>query len=390
MRWCVLGLLFLARIGMGFQFQTVTSVGDNLVATLGLDYAGVGMLIGIFMAPGLFLALPAGIAGRFASDRAMTAAGLVALTIGGLVSGLAADSWTIGLGRVIAGTGFLLSSLYFTKMIADWFDGKEIATAMSLLVMSWPFGIAMGQIGHVWLAELYSWRAPFFAASAYCLLAALSVWFLYEPPRRTLPTKSGGPERLNLREWALIACAGCAWSVFNAGYVVYLTFAPKVLEAAGQSVLQAAGIVSIASWVMIFSGALCGQIADRFGRHNLILAICMGAAIAALALIGIPGFGLPSSLLFGLIGMAPAGVIMALTGRMVRPERRAFGMGVFLTFYHAVMMIVPPFAGALFDATGSTAGPIHLGMALFALAVPVSLLFQFIASRSPASVRTDP
>jgi len=36
----------------------------------------------------------------------------------------------------------------------------------------------------------------------------------------------------------------------------------------------------------------------------------MGAAIGALLLLRLPGAGLPASLMFGLVGMAPAGVIM--------------------------------------------------------------------------------
>ena len=175
MRWRILALLFFARIGLGFQFQTLASVGDNLAQAFGLDYAQIGLLIGLFMAPGLVLALPAGFSGRYASDRVLAGTGLVALTIGGVVSGLAADVWTIGLGRVIAGAGFLFATLYFSKMVADWFDGREMATAMSVLVMSWPFGIAMGQVGHTWLAQVFDWHAPFLVAAAYCGLAALAI-----------------------------------------------------------------------------------------------------------------------------------------------------------------------------------------------------------------------
>ena len=82
MRWRILGLLFLARIGLGFQFQTVASVGDDLVVAFRMDYAGIGFLIGLFMAPGLVLALPAGYWGRFVSDRMMVVFGLGALALG--------------------------------------------------------------------------------------------------------------------------------------------------------------------------------------------------------------------------------------------------------------------------------------------------------------------
>lgn len=377
MRWRILGLLFLARIGIGFQFQTVASVGDDLVVAFGLDYVDIGFLIGLFMAPGLFLAIPAGYWGHYVSDRIMVVAGLGALAIGGVASSLATDSWIIGMGRVCAGVGFLFTSLYFTKMVADWFEGREIATAMSILVMSWPFGIAMGQIGHVWLAQTYGWQVPFQAASVYCLIAALGVFLIYRPPH-DLPDAVGGARiALTGQEWRLMLSAAAAWGVFNAAYVIYLAFAPKVLEGHGQTAIVAAGIISIGSWIMIFSGAVCGQIVDRFGGRNAVLTICMGGAIAALLLLGLPGAGAGASILFGLIGMAPAGVIMAMAGQAMRPQVRAFGMGIFLTVYYAIMWITPPVAGAILDTTGNPQAPLWLAMILFFAVVPLGFTFQF-------------
>ena len=60
----------------------------------------------------------------------------------------------------------------FAKVLIDWFEGKELATAMSVLVMSWPFGIAMGQVGHGWLSASLDWRWAFYIASLYCTLSA--------------------------------------------------------------------------------------------------------------------------------------------------------------------------------------------------------------------------
>ncbi len=383
MRWRILALLFVARIGMGFQFQTLASVGDNLVVAFGLDYAGVGLLIGVFMAPGLVLAMPAGFSGRYVSDRVLAGLGLCALALGGIVSAAAMDSWTVGLGRVVSGAGFLFSTLYFIKMAADWFVGREIATAMSILVMSWPFGIAMGQVGHAWLAEAYGWRVPFQVASAYCILAALAVLVFYRPPPGLPNATPGAAARLTAYEWRLVILAAIAWATFNGGYVVYLAFGPKVLEAMGQSAIGAAGIISVGSWVMILSGALCGQIADRFGRRDLILAVCMAGAVIALVLLNIPQAGLAASLLFGLVGMAPAGVIMALTGEAMRPEQRAFGMGVFFTVFYAIMLVTPPIAGAIFDATGRAGGPIMFGAVLFAGVLTATLAFRHAKSVGP-------
>ena len=376
MRWRILALLFMARIGLGFQFQTVGSVGDNLVLGFGLDYAEIGVLIGLFMLPGLFLALPAGYSGRYFPDRLLAGLGLGALAVGGLISGSATDYWVIGAGRILAGAGFLFANLYFTKMIADWFAGKEIATAMSILVMSWPFGIAMGQIGHEWLTETFHWSWPFYAASAYCAVAALAIFTFYRAPEIAAAADAPLITGLNRQELRLILYAGLAWGVFNVGYVTYLTFGPLVLESQGQSAIQAAAIISIGSWIMIFSGAVCGQIVDRVGKPDFVLCICMMAAISAMALLAVEGGGVMASLLIGLMGVAPAGVIMALAGEAVPPEHRAFGMGVFFTVFFAMMVAGPPLAGWIYDSTGQTFAPILFGILMFATVIPVNFLFR--------------
>ena len=382
MRWRILALLFAARVGLGFQFQTMASVGGDLSDAFGLDNAEIGLMIGLFMAPGLFLALPAGFSGRFASDRVLAGLGLAALALGGVVSASASDPAGIGMGRILCGAGFLFATLYFTKMAADWFEGHEIATAMSILVMSWPFGIAMGQVGHTWLAELYGWRVPFAVASAWCALASLAVLALYRAPNDQSSVAGGRTRGLLPSEWGLIVCAGIAWGVFNAGYVVYLSFGPSMLETQGMGTLSAASVISVGSWLMIFSGTACGQIADRFGGRETILAICMACAVLALMLLSLPGAGLVASLLFGLVGMAPAGVIMALAGQAVAPERRAFGIGVFFTVYYAIMTASTPVAGWLLDRTGAPDSAILFGATLFALVFPVALLFRVLKTRA--------
>ncbi len=378
MRWRILALLFFARIGLGLQFQTLASVGDGLVAAFDLDYASLGLLIGLFMAPGLVLALPAGLLGRLVPDREMAVFGLMALAAGGLVSALAGGATGIGAGRVIAGAGFLIANVYCTKMVADWFDGREIATAMSIFVMSWPVGIAMGQVGHVWLAEAFDWRVPFHLASLYCLLGALGVFAFYRSPNDRPPQTTKAAVRMTRQEWVLVFCAGVAWGTFNAAYVTYLSFGPKVLEDLGQTTIGAAGIISVTSWVMIVSGAMCGQIVDRFGRRYSVLAVCMTAAVIALWLLSTPGAGLAASVLLGLVGMAPAGVIMALAGLAMRPDVRALGMGVFFTIYHVFLLATPPVAGAILDATGDANGPIWLAMILFASVLPFAVVFKSV------------
>jgi predicted MFS family arabinose efflux permease len=376
-RWAILALLFVTRVGLGFQFQTLGSVADPLSKSLGLNFTEIGSLIGLFMMPGLVVSMPMGFAGRYLSDRWLVTTGLGALAVGGVLCALAQGFGLLALGRLLCGVGFVATTIYFTKMVVDWFSGRQLATAMAVLVMSWPFGIAMGQVGHGWLAAVEGWRAPFIAASLYCLAGAALILIAYRPPTETGPAAGAISQRLTRREWILTLIASVVWGAFNAAYIVYLSFAPRLLMAAGEGPLAAASTISIASWVMIFSGAACGQLADRSGRSNLILTMCLLSAIASLLLLPHVHWAVALSLVFGLIGMAPAGIIMALTAAAMAPQKRAFGMGVFFTGYFLVTTPSPGIAGWLYDRSHDAYLPILFAAGLFVLTLAANFVFRF-------------
>lgn len=392
MRWFVLGLLFVARAGLGFQFQTLGSVSNELVTELDLNYTQIGTLIGLFMVPGMFLAIPAGLAGHFMSDRFLIGLGLLALAAGGGLAAMAEGFDMLAVARLISGVGFVVSTIFFTKMVADWFAGKELATAMSLLVMSWPFGIAAGQIGSGWLALNFDWRMAFAVGAVYCLImAALMMIFGREAPQASNPQIDSTAKptgrfsfKIDRRELSLIIIAALVWGLFNAGYVVYLSFAPKVLVAGGYDMVPALGVISIASWLLIFSGALCGMFVDRTGKADLALYVCMAAAILALAVLPIIPLAIPSSLMLGLFGIAPAGVIMALTGEAMKPENRAIGMGIFFSVYFLVQSPAPAIAGWLYDLTAQPYTAILFAISMFFLTAAANFAFRLVQKRQLA------
>jgi MFS family permease len=65
------------------------------------------------------------------------------MVVGGLVMAFGVG-WPAQLsGRLLAGFGGVLLNVLMSKMVTDWFAGREIATAMAIYVNSWPFGIAI-------------------------------------------------------------------------------------------------------------------------------------------------------------------------------------------------------------------------------------------------------
>ena len=108
--------------------------------------------------------------------------------------------------------------------------------------------------------------------------------------------------------------------------------------------------------------------------------------IVALALLPWTEFAVGLSLLFGLIGTAPAGIILALTAQSMTPHGRAFGSGVFVSSYFSITTPAPGIAGWLYDATGIAYWPIVFVAALFLLAGVANAAFQYTQTRLPQIV----
>src|SRR5262249_53488523 len=133
-RWLALGVLTVARTSMGFQFQSVGSVAIELRGFFGLNYADIGLLIGLYTSPGLVLALPGGMLGQRFGDKRMVVLGLALMTLGALLMYAADSWWTLATGRLLSGVGGVLLNVLMAKMVTDWFAGREIVVAMGIFV----------------------------------------------------------------------------------------------------------------------------------------------------------------------------------------------------------------------------------------------------------------
>src|SRR5215471_18453530 len=81
-RWVVLALLFAVRISTGIQYQAVASHSPQLMSGFVLSIADIGLLIGLYHAPGMILAFPGGAIGAWLGDRPVVLIGLALMAIG--------------------------------------------------------------------------------------------------------------------------------------------------------------------------------------------------------------------------------------------------------------------------------------------------------------------
>jgi len=375
-RWIILAVLTLARTAMGFQFQSVAAVSPLLVDQFQLSYAALGTLVGLYLLPGVAVALPGGMLGQRFGDRRIVCFGLAAMAFGGVLMGAADNSTTLMLGRVLSGAGAVVLNVLLTKMVTDWFQGRELVTALGILITSWPFGIAIALVLLPGLANALAWPAAMYVPAAISAAVLVLVAACYRPPVSGPKDQPAGLQfDLTRRELGLTMLAGLIWTFYNVSFIVVLSFGPEFLVASGHSAPAASALVSIVSWVIIPALPLGGWLAGRVGRPDGTVAASL--LLATVAIWCIPVLG-PSAALFAVIGLAlapPGGLLMALPGEAARPERRALAMGLYFTCYYAGMGVLPAFAGYARDLTGSAAAPLWFAGAM--LIVTGLLLIQF-------------
>jgi len=376
--WLILAAVALARIGFGYQYQTVATLGPDLMRVFGIDYAALGTLIGAFMLLGGFLALPLGLLARRFGDRPILGGGLAMMVVGPAISAAAADPAGIGVGRSLAGVGAVAMIVLQNKIIADWFTGRRFMGAISVSVAAYPIGVGLAQLVLPPLALAWSWQAAILSDAA--PMAAALVLFLvsFRPAPQAAATSPcmsfpGG------RECLLLAVAGLIWTAYTAGYSGYTGYVPSLMAARGEGLVLTGVVITIATWGNVPATLLGASLAERFGALRIFLT---GTAALVIGMLGAALLDWPivCAVVVGVIGSAHPGVIMAVGTLSAKPANRAVGMGLFYSIYYAGGAVVPAFCGWSADMVGGPEGAPFAGALISAIAVPMYLLHRRLAA----------
>lgn len=385
-RWTILAALFTARAATGFQFQSIGSAAYLLMQDLGIDYAGIGTLLGAYLLPGVVIALPAGWLGQRVRDKTVGLVGLALMVASGI--GLAlSDGFAMALAaRLLGGIGATMVILVATKLTTDWFEGREIVLAMSLLQLSWPFGAMVALPLQAAIVQSWGWPAVMMSGALVAGLAFCAFALVSGPSQQSQPA-SVGRSWLSAAVLLPVLVAGTVWGAMNLACILFFSYAPLLMVVQGVSPALAASLTSLSIWFTILAIPAGGYLVQRCGRPITAIVICAPVAAAALSLLVAGVSPAISCTLFGVFVGPLSGAILSLPSRLLAPSDRAVGFGVFFTCFYALMAIGPPIAGFLQDVWGSPAAALIAAAALLASVAPLSLAFEGLAKpRRPAGV----
>ena len=380
-KWIILAVLFATRAAIGFQFQSIGSAANLLMADLGIGYSEVGMLLGAYMLPGVIVAFPAGLLGSRGREKTLGIVGLLLMAVSGLALSYSGDLVFALAARTIGGIGGTVVGLVATKMVADWFDAREMVLAMSFLQMSWPFGAMIALPIQTWIAHSLGWQAVMMSG-AICSVAVLLAFAMIPRAAQLAEAEAAGRGRLPRAALVPVVISGAIWGAMNLACVLFFSYAPLLMVAQGSSPTVAASLTSLSIWFTILAIPAGGYLVHRAGRPITAIIACSLIAAGALMLFVENFHSTIACLIFGVAIGPMSGAILSMPARVLEPADRSMGFGLFYTCFYVLMAAGPTAAGSLQDAWGSPAAALVASAALLVTMVPLALFFVSLSKRS--------
>ena len=248
-RWLILALLFFARTAMAFQFQSVGALSPLIIEGYGVSLADIGLLIGLYLAPGVVVAIPGGaIAGRF-GDKCIVGLSMVLMLIGGGLISWGPGWGSMVSGRVVAGVGGVALNVVMTKMVVDWFVGREISTAMGIFINSWPVGIALALLTLPSVAASGGLDLAWIFVLATIAISLAFFLVFYSTPENATVT-SAGIKIEKFPGYALFL-TGTVWALYNTALAMVFSFGPALLSERGLPLTSASSVTSL--FMLVFA-----------------------------------------------------------------------------------------------------------------------------------------
>ncbi|PZR14449.1 MAG: MFS transporter [Archangium gephyra] len=269
-QWGIVWLIAAVQFINILDFVMVMPLGPDFAASLGISESQLGNVGGAYTAA----ACVSGLVGSLFLDRfdrrKALAVAMLGLVIGTAAGGFAFDLPTLLFARVLAGAfGGPATSLSFS-IIADTIPanlrGRAMGTVMGAFSIASILGVPVG----LWLAEAFSWRAPFLGVAAAGLIVCGCAIFLLPPMTSHLERTGKKVSFAQLISDPLVQLSYLMTAVVMfAGFVLIPNIAAYLQLNLGfprHALKYAYGAGGVAS---LFATQLGGRLVDRFGSFRV-------------------------------------------------------------------------------------------------------------------------
>ena len=278
----LLAVLAVVQFTTMLDFLIMMPLGPQYMRVFDINPAQFGTIVSAY-------AISAGIAGLISGtflDRFDRRHSLRVLYTGfglaTLACALAPGYISLTAARGLAGAFGGVSNAVILAIIGDVIPESRRGRAMGIVMSSFSVASVLGVPIGLYLANTFSWHAPFFMLALVSALVLVAQWFLvphiksrvsetHAAPIAHLAQILSGPG--HLRAFAFIG------TVVLTGFLVIPYISPYMVRNVGLLETELPYIYLAGGLCTIFSMNIIGRLADRFGKRRLftIMAICAAA-----------------------------------------------------------------------------------------------------------------
>ncbi len=313
--WAMLLVLVGVQISHILDFMILMPLGPQFMRMFAIGPTQFGFLVSIYT----FSAAAVSFAAAFFIDRFDRRKALLAVyACFGVTTLLAASSQsyiTLLGARALAGaSGGVLSALVFA-MVSDLIPEGRRGAALGLVMSAFSLAATVGVPISLYLANHFTWRAPFFFLTGLCFCVCNGVFWLLPQMRGHL---AAARERHPLDQ--AVAVFGepnhqkaflFSAMLFFSGFAIIPFISPYMVANVGVAEADLPLLYLVGGVVTLIVVRLAGRLSDLHGRRRMFTLIAAISALAILNLSHLPRLPLHLAIL------ASAFLMSTLSGRFV-------------------------------------------------------------------------
>lgn len=348
-RWRVLFGFVLAALVTQLLWLNFAPLLVDVERIYGVDEGTASLLILPFPLLYVLLSIPSGRLIDRLGYRKVVGAGAVVSALGALVRIDTDHFAALVAGQVIVALAqpFVVNGI--SKLVADWFEGEEVAAATGLGTVGMFLGMAIGLASTPALVEAWGLRGAMVVNAAVAAAVAVA-WYVLGVERGVAGEEDPSPMGTLLRNRRLQVFIGLA--LLGLGYFNGLTtWLEQLLAPRGMDAQQAGNIGGVVVLGGILGAIVVPLLADRLRVRRVPLLVCVAAAGAAnlwLAETGTYGGLLAAGATLGFFFMPAFALLLAMTGEVVRPQDAGAATGLVMLAGNAggvALIVAMPLAG---------------------------------------------
>ena len=283
-RWAILIFISLAMFGNYYIYDSISPLADVLSKQLHFSDSNLGMLMGIYSVPNIFLVLIGGIIIDKIGTRISSLIFAVLCMLGaGITAFSGGDLVVMAIGRLVFGLGAESLIVAITTVLGRWFKGKQLSFAFGVNLTIARLGSFTAFNSPTWAKSLYAdWHSPLLiavAAGILCVVAIIIYWGMdvYAEKNYSMHPVAK-QDKINIKE--IFSFSSSFWYIvllcvtFYSAIFPFETFAVKFfIDVHGVSRSEGGFLISMIKIFAMILSPLFGLLSDYIGKRSFMMMV---------------------------------------------------------------------------------------------------------------------